>query len=138
MKTPEGERIPTDEDFNPEAGWFWETISQAMMDNALSDGSKRRAKIFNRIKKRIKIDQATKCWLWEGSHSGNGRGGGYGRMSLDGTTVAVHRVMFTLVHGYIPTNKQVDHTCKQRLCCNPEHLELVTVTPSENCKRRHQ
>lgn len=28
--------------------------------------------------------------------------------------------------GYIPGNKQVDHLCNQRLCCNPQHLELVT------------
>jgi hypothetical protein len=29
---------------------------------------------------------------------------------------------------------QVDHLCNNRLCCNPEHLELVTH--QENQKRR--
>lgn len=66
------------------------------------------------------------CHLWNGPTSGNGRGGGYGRMSLNGHTVAVHLVTFTHYFGYIPGNKQVDHLCNQRLCCNPQHLELVT------------
>lgn len=64
--------------------------------------------------------------LWTGPDSGTGRGGGYGRMSLDGQTVAVHLVVFTHYYGYIPGKKQVDHKCNQRLCCNPAHLQLVT------------
>lgn len=66
------------------------------------------------------------CHLWTGPHSGNGRGGGYGRMCLDGQTVATHLVAFTHYYGYIPSKKQVDHLCNNRLCCNPQHLELVT------------
>ena len=83
---------------------------------------------------RIKIDPLTDCWEWQGTDSGTGRGGGYGRMSLDGATVAVHRVMYTLFHGYIPGKKEVDHTCRNRICSNPKHLELVTH--KQNCKRR--
>lgn len=66
------------------------------------------------------------CHLWTGPTSGTDRGGGYGRMSLDGQTVAVHIVAYTHYFGYIPGKKQVDHRCYQRLCCNPTHLELVT------------
>lgn len=47
-------------------------------------------------------------------------------MSLDGCTVAVHIVIFTHFYGYIPGKKQVDHTCNNRICCNPFHLELVS------------
>lgn len=66
------------------------------------------------------------CHLWTGPTSGNGRGGGYGRMALNGQTVAVHLVVFTHFYGYIPGKKQVDHLCNQRLCCNPAHFELVS------------
>jgi len=76
------------------------------------------------------------CFLWTGPTSGNGRGGGYPRMSLDGQSVAVHRVMYTLAHGYIPGRKQVDHICRNRLCVNPDHLEMVTHR--ENSRRRDQ
>jgi hypothetical protein len=47
-------------------------------------------------------------------------------MSLDGHTVAVHIVMFVNFFGLVPGNKQVDHECNNRKCCNPDHLKLVT------------
>ena len=57
-------------------------------------------------------------------------------MSLDGQTVAVHRVMWASVHGYVVSKKQIDHKCKNRLCVNPncDHTEMVTHR--ENQKRR--
>lgn len=94
----------------------------------------RKTKIVTKILSRCNINQQTKCWEWIGPTSGNGRGGGYGRMCLDGQTVAVHLVMFTHFYGYIPSKKQVDHTCNNRLCCNPNHLELVTH--KENQRRK--
>lgn len=99
----------------------------------------RRASILRKILRRVTIKDmghTTPCWLWKGPTSGSGRGGGYGRMCLDGATVAVHIVMFTLFFGYIPPKKQVDHKCNIRNCCNPDHLELVTHR--ENQKRRDQ
>lgn len=74
------------------------------------------------------------CWEWTGPTSGTGRGGGYGRFCLDGQTVAVHIVGYTNHHGYIPSKKQVDHLCNNRLCWNPAHLELVTH--KQNQRRR--
>ena len=78
---------------------------------------------------------ATPCWIWNGTHSGaNGRGRGYPRMKIGGQTVAVHRVIATHFYGYIPGNKQVDHRCRNRMCVNPGHLEIVTHL--QNQKRR--
>ncbi len=74
------------------------------------------------------------CFIWLGANSGTGKGGGYGRMSLDGHTVATHLVSFTHFYGYIPGNKQVDHLCKNRLCWNPAHLDLITNI--ENQRRK--
>lgn len=69
---------------------------------------------------------ATPCWVWTGPTSGEGRGGGYPRMWLDGQTVAVHIVMWTNEHGFVPGRRQLDHLCRNRCCVNPDHLELVT------------
>ena len=55
-------------------------------------------------------------------------------MNLDGQTVAVHKVAFTNVYGFIPGKKQIDHKCRVRNCVNPDHLELVTH--KENQRRR--
>ena len=94
----------------------------------------RRDEIIQRIEARCDIvdkgfhinNKASPCHLWTGPTSGTGRGGGYGRISVNGITVATHIVVFTHYHGYIPPSRQVDHLCNQRLCCNPQHLEIVT------------
>lgn len=104
----------------------------------------RRHSIYDRIKQKIQIihtgfelnNKPSPCHLWTGPTSGTGRGGGYGRMSLNSHTVATHLVVFVHFHGYIPGNRQVDHLCNNRLCCNPDHLELVTH--KKNQKRRSQ
>lgn len=96
--------------------------------------SDRRDEIIQRIQLRTQVvdtghvidGQKSPCYLWTGPTSGTGRGGGYGRMSLNGHTVAVHLVAYTHFYGYIPGNRQVDHLCNQRLCWNKDHLELVS------------
>lgn len=71
------------------------------------------------------------CWLW----CGPGNGGGYGLSayaSPSGTHVA-HRVVWEVLVGPIPPGLVLDHTCCNKLCVNPTHLE--PVTPQENTKR---
>jgi hypothetical protein len=89
-----------------------------------------------RISNRIWVCQRTGCWLWAGSDSGSGpTGHGYGRVSVDGETWAIHIYMYTQLFGPIKgKRRQLDHECRTRNCCNPEHLEAVTH--KMNCKRR--
>jgi hypothetical protein len=93
-----------------------------------------REKVMDRVEVVPNIEMETPCWLWTGADSGDGRGGGYPRMSLDGQTVAVHKVMYVNENGFVPGKKQIDHKCRNRMCVNPEHLEMVTH--KENQKRR--
>lgn len=89
----------------------------------------RRDRIREKIMARVDVDPVTGCWLWTGPDSGkNGRGNGYPRMWLDGQTVAVHIVMWTNEHGFIPKKRELDHACRNRLCVRPDpgHLEMVT------------
>lgn len=102
------------------------------------DMSDRRSRIIGKIMERVEIDEQTGCWNWQGPTSGEGRGGGYGRMCLDNQTVAVHIVSFTHFNGYVPGKKQVDHVCENRLCCNPAHLELVTHLENQRRKQRRK
>jgi Schitoviridae HNH endonuclease len=95
---------------------------------------KRRHSVLEKIMACVDICDLSGCWVWQGSHSGTGRGGGYPRMKLDGQTVAVHRVSYTHFYGYVPGKKQIDHLCRNRLCVNPHHLEMVTH--KENQRRR--
>ncbi len=47
-------------------------------------------------------------------------------MKLGGQTVAVHRVAATHVYGFVPGKKQLDHLCRNRMCVNPHHMEIVS------------
>jgi hypothetical protein len=114
------------------------------------NGPCRRERIFARVFSRCTVHepragQRTGCWEWLGADSGKpgrgrakGRGHSYGRMTLDGATMAVHIVMWVLVNGPIPPRKQIDHAggCWTRKCCNPEHLDMVTH--KRNQKRRDE
>lgn len=102
----------------------------------------RRERIRDKIMSRVEIVAAPAflspdrgpCHIWTGPTSGDGRGGDYPRMNLDGQTVAVHIVAWTNEHGFVPGKKQLDHLCRRRRCVNDQHLELVTH--KQNQKRR--
>ena len=104
----------------------------------------RRDEIMARIYERVEVrdlgfvldDKPSPCHIWTGPDSGTGKGGGYGRMSLNSQTVAVHLVVYTHYFGYIPGKKQIDHRCNNRLCCNPAHLEMVSHITNQ--RRRAQ
>lgn len=66
------------------------------------------------------------CWPWMrsvGSH-------GYGQVGwhVGGKRVMflAHRVAWALAHGPIPEGLTIDHKCRNRRCCNPAHLRLLT------------
>lgn len=40
--------------------------------------------------------------------------------------VLAHRVAYQALVGPIPAGMTVDHTCHNRICCNPAHLRLLT------------
>lgn len=99
----------------------------------------RRARILNKIISKVDVvpgSLETPCWLYTGRHSGNNHGRVYGRLDIDGGTVAVHIAMWVNENGIIPPKKQLDHLCRNRLCCRPSHLELVTH--KQNTRRRDE
>lgn len=56
---------------------------------------------------------------------------GYGVMTINGKPVRVHRYTWELANGPIPDNLVIDHMCRNRACCNINHLRLVTA--AVNC-----
>lgn len=64
----------------------------------------------------------TGCWEWQGPRGG----GGYGKLRVNNRYVSAHRWAYERVNGPVPTGMTLDHLCRNRLCCNPEHLEVVT------------
>lgn len=70
------------------------------------------------------------CWLWTGRQIGAGYGGFLGR---NGRTTYGHRFAYELLIGAVPEGFEIDHLCRNRMCVNPTHMEVVTHL--ENVRR---
>jgi hypothetical protein len=69
-----------------------------------------------------RIDASGVCWEWTGGQNGTG----YGKVWITARNLYPHRVMWEWLVGWIPDELEIDHLCRNRLCCNPDHMELVT------------
>lgn len=86
--------------------------------------------ILERFSDKIELGtEPDDCWCWVGTKNEKG----YGRFWLDGKHVYTHRFSYQLYKGFIPKGLQLDHLCRNRGCCNPDHLEAVTL--QENIRR---
>lgn len=71
---------------------------------------------------KLKIEPATNCHIWTGHKSHQ-----YGVSRMAGRNVTVHRAIWAHFRGPIPEGLQLDHTCGAKLCCNVDHLRVVTA-----------
>ena len=60
------------------------------------------------------------CWIWLGPLK---KGTLYGKASGK----HAHRRFYAAFKGAIPNDLTIDHKCKNKLCCNPDHLQAVTI-----------
>lgn len=83
-------------------------------------GFERGPLLLSQLMRCCKFD-ANGCWNWQYAKTT-----GYGRVIIGGKLTSVHRAAWECVHGPIPAGLQIDHLCRNRACCNPEHVEPVT------------
>lgn len=71
---------------------------------------------------------------------------GYGTLQVDGRLMKAHRYAWMRVHGKLSSEEHIDHICHNKLCCNVNHLRVVTRSEnmynregaSENSKSGHR
>lgn len=84
--------------------------------------------IPDRIRNRITIvdngDHRGPCWMVSGWDDGKG----HKKIRWGGVCTFVHRVVLALhLKREVKELDTVDHLCRYEPCCNPAHLENVTV-----------
>lgn len=70
-----------------------------------------------------KVQKTDGCWAWVGARSDTG----YGSFQVNAHRVGPHRFSYELLVGPIPKGLTIDHLCRNRLCVNPNHLEVTTM-----------
>ena len=78
-----------------------------------------------------RIDADGPCWLFQGGLTKDGYGV-IGRGRRGEGSVYAHRAAWELLVGPIPDGLEIDHLCRVRSCCNPDHLEPVTRKTNVN------
>lgn len=79
-----------------------------------------------------KVARTGSCWPWMGAIGG----AGYGRLRRAGRYIYAHRLAYELSKGPIPADMVVDHRCFNTLCCNPDHLRLLSLRENSSAKNK--
>lgn len=75
------------------------------------------------------VETGQDCWGWKGHITTNG----YGlHRWAPGVWEGAHRVAYELFVGPIPEGRHVHHSCGNKTCVNPAHLEVLL--PSDHAK----
>lgn len=82
---------------------------------------------IDRLRDRLKVNPETGCHEWQGWVDRRG----YAKITISGHRGRpVHRVAYEAAKGPIPAGLHIDHLCRNPRCCNPDHLEAVTLAES--------
>lgn len=83
------------------------------------------------------IDPVSDCWLWTKRVTDNGYGqSGNGKLAKKHATLVAHKLSYLAFGGVIPDGMLLRHTCRNRHCCNPKHLEVGTHQDNMDDKYR--
>lgn len=74
------------------------------------------------------VNAVTGCWELPANKTH-----GYSRIRRNGRLYLGHRWYWEQLNGPIPETMTLDHLCRVRACCNPDHMEVVSG--AENSRR---
>jgi HNH endonuclease len=72
------------------------------------------------IEDKIIPEPMSGCWLWIGGL--RDKKDQYGGVQYAGKMWRSHRLVYTLLRHEVPAILAIDHDCRNKFCCNPDHL----------------
>ena len=88
--------------------------------------------IEQRFLSKFSKGEKNECWEWKSTLFV----AGYGKLRYGKKIQKLaHRFSYEYFVGPIPTGLVIDHTCENRKCVNPEHLEPTTIV--DNIQRTY-
>lgn len=92
---------------------------------------------------KIILNKENECW----NYKVYDKNYGYGIFRIGREAYKAHRVSFLIFNGDLVDGLMIDHICRNRRCCNPDHLRQVTKrinalennngVSAENIKKTH-
>ena len=79
----------------------------------------------DRLLASIVREPSSGCWLWRGQISNTGYGRMMVRQACGNKIESAHRASYAAFVAPIPDGAIVRQRCRNRLCVNPQHLEIV-------------
>lgn len=74
------------------------------------------------------------CWTWTSQKTAKGFGEFIIKSNPIVRRIAAHRMSYELTRGWIPEVRKVDQVCLNKLCVNPDHLEVRVLVKELPCK----
>jgi hypothetical protein len=92
---------------------------------------------LERVRSMVQVGEDDQCWpiVYPDGVKGTDVKG-YPRIKVSGRYVTTYTLVYEAEHGELAEGETVDHTCRDKLCHNTEHLE--GVSREENTRRRHE
>ncbi|WP_255261041.1 HNH endonuclease [Bacillus cereus] len=98
-------------------------VSVSQISKVVSGQVKWRPTVRERFLSKVDVRDPDECWEWRGTKDRYG----YGRFNLDGKKEKALRIFYELHVGPISPGQMDRHkVCRNRACCNPNHLLLGT------------
>jgi len=92
-----------------------------------SDSYTYRARLQQKLKQQTIINDDTGCWIWKGQLANSGHGKLKTQVEGVVKVVSAEHASHIAFLGEVPTRHLVKQGCGNRLCVNPEHLELLEI-----------